>query len=206
VIVTNLDGTGGVLVNGWVADFLDVDGSHPFHYYVTKLVANAITAGVGGGFYGVDLPTLREQMAVFLLKAKHGLCFTPPPCQGIFDDVPCPATAQFPYSDWIEELAAEQITAGCDVGKFCPEQPVQRDQMAVFLLKTEHGHDYVPPSCTGVFADVSCPDAFAVDWIEQLYDEQITGGCLTNPLRYCPTNANSRGEMAVFQVKTFGLP
>ena len=206
VIVTNLDGTGGVLVNGWVADFLDVDGSHPFHSYVTKLVANAITAGVGGGFYGVDLPTLREQMAVFLLKAKHGLCFTPPPCQGIFDDVPCPATAQFPYSDWIEELAAEQITAGCDVGKFCPEQPVQRDQMAVFLLKTEHGHDYVPPSCTGVFADVSCPDAFAVDWIEQLYDEQITGGCLTNPLRYCPTNANSRGEMAVFQVKTFGLP
>ena len=199
-------GLSGTLPKGRIADFLDVSSGNTFYSYVTKLVANGITAGVGSGNYGVNQATLREQMAVFLLKAKYGLCFTPPPCQGIFDDVPCPATAQFPYSDWIEELAAEQITAGCDVGKYCPEQPVQRDQMAVFLLKTEHGHDYVPPDCTGVFADVSCPDAFAVDWIEQLYDEQITGGCLTNPLRYCPTNANSRGEMAVFLVKTFSLP
>ena len=140
-------------------------------------------------------------MAVFLLKSKYGLCFTPPPCAGVFDDVPCPSL----FADWIEELAAEQITAGCDTGKFCPEQPVQRDQMAVFLLKTEHGHDYLPPDCTGVFADVTCPSLFA-DWIEQLSTEQVTGGCLTNPLRYCPGNANSRGEMAVFLVKDFALP
>ena len=207
IVVSNPGGgLSGTLPNGFIADFLDVSSGNTFYSYVTKLVGSGITAGVGGGFYGVNQATLREQMAVFLLKAKYGICFTPPPCQGVFTDVPCPATAQFPYSDWIEELAAEQITAGCDVGKFCPEQPVQRDQMAVFLLKTEHGHDYVPPGCTGVFADVSCPDAFAADWIEQLYEEQITGGCLTNPLRYCPTNANSRGEMAVFLVKTFGIP
>jgi hypothetical protein len=57
-----------------------------------------------------------------------------------------------------------------------------------------------------VFADVACPGDFAVDWIEQLYAEQVTSGCLTNPLRYCPDNPNSRGEMAVFLVKTFSLP
>ena len=198
-------GLSGVLPKGRIADFLDVSSGNSFYPYVTTLVANGITAGVGGGNYGVNQPTLREQMAVFLLKSKYGLCFTPPPCQGIFTDVPCPATAQFPYSDWIEELAAEQITAGCDTGKYCPEQPVQRDQMAVFLLKSEHGHDYVPPDCTGVFADVDCPSLFA-NWVEQLYTEQITSGCLTNPLRYCPENANSRGEMAVFQVRTFSLP
>jgi hypothetical protein len=194
-------GLSGTLPNGRIADFLDVNSSNTFYSYVTKLVASGITAGVGDGFYGVNQPTLREQMAVFLLKSKYGVCFTPPPCSGVFTDVACPSL----FADWIEELAAEQITAGCDTGKFCPQQPVQRDQMAVFLLKTEHGHDFVPPGCTGVFADVDCPSQFA-NWIEQLYTEQITGGCLTNPLRYCPGNANSRGEMAVFLVKTFGLP
>jgi hypothetical protein len=145
-------------------------------------------------------------MAVFLLKSKYGVCYTPPPCTGAFDDVPCPPTAQFPYSDWIEELAAEGITAGCDTAKYCPEQAVTRAQMAVFLLKTEHGASYAPPGCASVFADVQCPGAFAVDWIEQLYAEGVTGGCLVNPLRYCPDNPNTRGEMAVFLVKTFGLP
>ena len=47
-------------------------------------------------------------------------------------------------------------------------------------------------------------DAF-VSWIEELYAETITGGCLTNPLRYCPNDANTRGQMAVFLVNTFNL-
>ena len=43
------------------------------------------------------------------------------------------------------------------------------------------------------------------DWIEQLYAEGVTSGCYTDPLQYCPGRDNSRGEMAVFIVKTFGL-
>ena len=39
---------------------------------MTTLVSDAITVG---GLYGVDQPTLRQQMAVFLLKARHGLCY-----------------------------------------------------------------------------------------------------------------------------------
>ena len=34
----------------------------------------------------------------------------------------------------------------------------------------------------------------------------VAGGCAVGPLRYCPTNPNSRGEMAVFLVKTFNIP
>jgi hypothetical protein len=74
--------------------------------------------------------------------------------------------------------------------------------MAVFLLKAEHGSAYVPPPCAGVFADVSCPSTFA-DWIEQLAAEQITGGCGGG--NDCPLNPNSRGQMALFIVKTFKL-
>ncbi|MEX0879455.1 MAG: S-layer homology domain-containing protein [Thermoanaerobaculia bacterium] len=198
VVVANADGSAGTLAKGWVSDFLDVPQGQLFHSFVTTLVSNAITAGVGGGLYGVNDNTLRQQMAVFLLKAKHGLCYSPPGCTGVFGDVPCPST----FADWIEALAAEGITGGCGGGNYCPQNPVRRDQMAVFLLKAEHGSAYAPPSCTGVFADVPCPGVFA-DWIEQLAAELITGGCGGG--NYCPLNPNTRGQMAVFIVKTFGL-
>ena len=198
VVVTTPDGTTGTLLKGWVADFLDVPGSHQFYSFVTTLVSNAITVGVGGGNYGVDQSTLRQQMAVFLLKGKHGLCYTPPPCQGDFTDVPCPST----FADWIEALADEGISGGCGGGNFCPTNPVRRDQMAPFLLKAEHGSSYAPPACAGTFADVTCPSLFA-DWIEQLAAENITGGCGGG--NYCPGNTANRGQMATFVVKTFGL-
>jgi hypothetical protein len=199
LIATTPDGTSGTLVKAWVSDFLDVPGSQQFHSFVTTLVSNAITVGVGAGNYGVDLPTLRQQMAVFLLKAKHGLCYTPPACTpGVFADVACPSI----YANWIEALAAEGITGGCGSGNYCPTTPVRRDQMAVFLLKAEHGSGYLPPNCAGVFLDVPCPGTFA-NWIEQLAAENITGGCGGN--NYCPGNPNTRGQMAVFITKTFNL-
>ena len=169
-----------------------------FYSFVTTLVSNAITVGVGSGLYGVDEPTLRQQMAVFLLKGRHGICYVPPPCTGIFPDVPCPST----FANWIEALAAEGITGGCGGGNYCPQNPVRRDQMAVFLLKAKHGSSYAPPPCTGDFPDVPCPSQFA-DWIEQLAAERITGGCGNG--NYCPLNPNTRGQMAVFIVKTFDL-
>jgi hypothetical protein len=198
VVLTNTDGTTGTLPSGWVADFTDVPDGTPFWSYVTVLVKNKVTAGVGGGLYGLDQPTKRQQMAVFLLKGRHGLCYTPPPCTGVFADVPCPST----FANWIEALKAEGITGGCGGPNYCPDSPVRRDQMAVFLLKAEHGPSYVPPSCTGVFGDVSCPGQFS-DWIERLAAEGITSGCGGG--NYCPLNPNTRGQMAVFLGITFNL-
>jgi parallel beta-helix repeat protein len=196
--VTNLDGTTGTLPKAFVSDFTDVPDGSVFHTYVTTLVRNAITAGVGGGLYGVNQATLRQQMAVFLLKAKYGVCYVPPPCVGIFSDVPCPSI----FAAWIEDLADQGITGGCGSGVYCPQNPVRRDQMAVFLLKTKYGSSYVPPACDGDFTDVTCPSPFA-DWIEQLALEQITTGC--GGTNYCPLNPNTRGQMAVFLTKTFNL-
>ncbi len=78
VVVANTDGSSGTATKGFVADFLDVPQSHQFWSSVATLVSYAITAGVGGGLYGVTQPTLRQQMAAFLLKARYGLCYTPP--------------------------------------------------------------------------------------------------------------------------------
>jgi len=199
VVVANPDGTGGTLVNGWVADFLDVPPSQQFYTTITRLVSNAITVGCGGGNYCPLSSVTRQQMAVFLLKASRGLCYTPPPCTGVFPDVPCPSV----FANWIEALAEAGITGGCGGGNYCPTSPVTRQQMSVFLLKTKHGSTYVPPACTGDFADVPCPSQFA-DWIEQLAAEGITGGC--GGANYCPTQAVRRDQMAAFLYNTFQLP
>ena len=80
----------------------------------------------------------------------------------------------------------EGITAGCGNGNYCPNNPVTRQQMAVFLFKTHYGATYVPPAGVGLFGDVApCPGAVC-DFIEDLYNQQITGGCQASPLLYCP--------------------
>jgi S-layer homology domain len=76
--------------------------------------------------------------------------------------------------------------------------------MAAFLLKAEHGADYVPPGCTGLFDDVACPGNSFADWIERLAAEGITGGCGGGD--YCPSSPVTRGQMAVFITKTFNPP
>jgi hypothetical protein len=48
------------------------------------------------------------------------------------------------------------------------------------------------------------PGSFACEWIEQLYSEAITSGCGGG--NYCPNDSVTRGQMAVFLIKTFGLP
>jgi len=60
---------------------------------------------------------------------------------------------------------------------------------------------YVPPACAGLFSDVACPGGFAVNWIENFYNDGITAGCGTNPLKYCPDATVTRAQMAVFVEK-----
>ena len=199
--VQNLDGTFGTLVKALVSDFLDVPLGQQFHQFVTTLVSNGITAGVGGGLYGVNDNTSRQQMAVFLMKARHGLCYTPPPCTTqIFTDVPCSSG----FAPWINELVAEGITGGCGAGTtYCPADPVKRQQMAVLLLKTFEGLGYTPPACvSATFGDVPCDHPFA-PWIYELVARNITGGCGGG--NYCPATPATRGQMAVFVTKTFNL-
>ena len=181
--------------------FLDVPPSHMFYEFVEILAANGVTGGCQPGYYCPDNPVTRAQMAVFLLKAKFGSSHVPPPATGaVFGDVAANAFA----AAWIEELASLGVTSGCGGGNYCPGSTVTRRQMSTFLLKTKLGSGHVPPAAAGVFADVPMGDAFA-SWIEELYADEITGGCLTNPLRYCPSQPNTRGQMAVFLVKTFDL-
>lgn len=98
------------------------------------------------------------------------------------------------------------LTTGCGSAppRFCPDQPLNRAEMAVFLLRAKHGGAYTPPAATGtVFADVPV-NYWAASWIEQLAAEGITTGCA--PGLYCPEAPVSRAQMAAFLTRTFSLP
>ena len=202
VTVASPLGVAGTLPRGYVAMFADVQISNSFASYIASLVANGLTAGCGGSNYCPADSVTRQQMAVFLLKGKYGLCYTPPPCTGtVFGDVHCQGSA---FDPWIEALAALQVTGGCGGGNYCPTSPVLRQQMAVFLLKAAFDSTYVPPACTNpFFVDVPCSSTFAT-WIYDLAARGITGGCSNNA--YCPTDPVLRQQMAVFLVKMFNLP
>lgn len=106
----------------------------------------------------------------------------------------------------IEQVYNDGVTKGCSTNplKYCPTIDVSRAQMAVFLLRAKHGGSYTPPEAEGIFSDVDLSH-WAADWIEQLYNEGITVGCGTDPLRYCPENSVTRAQMAVFLMRTFDL-
>ena len=92
-------------------------------------------------------------------------------------------------------------TQGCGSGNFCPTDLVNRGKLAFYIIRGVHGPSYVPPPATGtLFADVPASHPEAA-YIEQLYNEGLTGGCATNPLRFCPSTNVSRAEMATFLLR-----
>ena len=198
VVVTDLCATATSNPAILSVEFADVPDSSPFHDDIIAVATAGITGGCGGADFCPTSPVRRDQMAVFLLKAEHGAAYTPPACSGVFSDVACPG----PFTDWVEQLATEGVTAGCGGGNYCPDASVTRAQMAVFLLKTSQGSGYGPPPATGIFGDVPA-GSFAADFIEDLYNRGITGGCSSSPLLYCPNNAVLRQQMATFLVRTF---
>src|SRR5262249_52448072 len=102
-----------------------------------------------------------------------------------------------------EELYNRGVVAGCGAGPtYCPNNPVLRQQMAIFLLKTALGSGYTPPAAVGLFGDVPMASPFA-SFVEDLYNRGIAAACGGG--NYCPTNSTTRGQMAPFLVKTFNL-
>ena len=194
-----------ISINKTTASFQDVPTTHWAWMFIERLYSAGVTGGCGTSplLYCPDASVTRAEMAVFLLKGKHGSSYQPPAVGAStgFNDV---ATTHWAAA-WIKQLAVESITAGCGNGNYCPNAPVTRAEMAVFLLKAKHGSSYSAPAVgtsTG-FNDVLTTH-WAAAWIKQLVAEGITAGCGNG--NYCPAQSVTRAEMAVFLVKTFALP
>lgn len=188
-------------VHGTAIDSITFDDVPPTHWAFTEiemLAASGITSGcsISPSLYCPDNPVTRAQMAIFILRGIEGSTYLPPDTNSVFGDVSNNYWAQ----DWITEFANRSITSGCGGGNYCPDSPVTREQMAVFILRGIHGSTYVPPPAGGIFNDVPVSHPYA-NWIEQLAVEGITGGCGGG--NFCPGNTVSRAQMAVFLVRAF---
>ncbi len=185
--------------------FADVSPASGFSAWIDALASAGITAGCATQppRYCPEASTTRAQMAILLLRSLNGPGATPPAATGtMFADVAATSFA----AAWIERLAALGLSEGCGQGNYCPDELVTRAQMATLLLRATHGRGYLPPPPTGaVFQDVPATHPFA-SWIEQLAREGITASCGTQPARYCPEDAVTRGQIAVFLVRAFHLP
>jgi hypothetical protein len=183
------------------SSFADVPPSSPFYVFVEKLLHNRVTTGCDGVNYCRFDATSREQMAVFVLVASEGAGYEPPSCTTpVFNDV-LPSS---PYCRFIEELFRRGVVNGCGGGNYCPNIPVSREQMAVFVLRTlDPGLN--PPACvpgSELFSDVPASSPFC-KWVEELARRGVVTGCA--PGTYCPAAPVTREQMAVFLSVPFGL-
>lgn len=135
-------------------------------------------------------PLRRGQMAAFLQRALQ----LPAASQDHFVD-----DDGSMFEDAINGIAEAGITFGCnppDNTRYCPEDPVTREQMAAFLDRA-----YDPPQ-TDQDHFVDDDDSMFEDAINRIAAARITYGC--NPpdnTRYCPKDVVRRNMMASFLVR-----
>jgi hypothetical protein len=115
--------------------FADVALTHPLAAWIEQLAREGVTGGCASTppRYCPEASVTRGETAVFLLRGTLGAAHVPPAPAGLYADV----SLDHPLAAWIEELAREGITGGCAAGpaRFCPDVPVTRGQMAVFVVR-----------------------------------------------------------------------
>jgi S-layer family protein len=99
---------------------VDTDGTlEDVSYIVNARFGNAVVDVFDGSI------RLRSVRLLFRRRVS------PAPGTSTFGDVP----TGHPFFQFVEALAASGITAGCGSGNYCPDAPLTRGQMAVFLAK-----------------------------------------------------------------------
>lgn len=154
---------------------------------VEGLFARGTTLGCTFDRYCPGSGVTRGQMATFLAR-ELGLSGR----DGGFRDVP----SSHPHARAIGALAAAGITTGCGSDRFCPEDRVNRGQMATFLRRAKGLSERAPSGMT----DVPSTHTHAGS-IGALQRAGITQGCTST--RFCPTDAVTRAQMATFLQRTF---
>ena len=139
----------------------------------------------------------RGEMAAFLIRAL-GEEPNMPPYQGYFSDV---AEGEW-YAPYVERLFELGITNGNGDGTYGPDGIVSRSEMAAFLVRA---FDQAPlGTAQGLFEDIPI-DAWYIEEAERLLALEITKGCSSIPLLYCPTAPVRRDQMASFLARALGI-
>jgi len=181
-----------------IAPYSDVPANNLFADYIRIIKSNAVTSGCSATDFCPNDTTTRGQMAVFIVRSVLGTDDFTVRNEPYFSDVP----ASHPLFKWIQKMREMNITTGCGVALYCPNDPVTRGQMAVFLVRAKYGDNF-NVSGTPYFSDVPSGNLF-YSYIQKLRQLGITAGCTATS--YCPNDANTRAQMAVFLTRMFFTP
>jgi len=105
----------------------------------------------------------------------------------------------------IYRIAARGVTVGCPAPNFCPNDSVQRQTMAAFIIRALG--DFSPPTPPQQrFTDVP-PSNIFYEFIDEMAVRHITDGCNPpNNTMYCPGDPVLHEQMAKFIIRARGEP
>jgi hypothetical protein len=134
-------------------------------------------------------PVTRRDAAAAVIQAAA--INATPPAVNAFQDVPT-SDAQFGA---IEAMWREGMTIGCSlvngVRTYCPDTPVTRGEMAVFLERAFVVFGQGPAA----FSDVSVFHPY-YQYIQALADNGLAEPCPGQPGKYCPDDPVSQADLA----------
>jgi hypothetical protein len=98
-------------------------------YTVTTAPAIINNASLGHGLLVQQFGDTTGALRFYGIGIRYRLQVSPSPASASFGDVP----TDHPLFQFVEALASAGITGGCGGGNYCPDAPITRGQMAVFL-------------------------------------------------------------------------
>ena len=140
--------------------FSDVTPTTFGYMWIEKMYELGITSGCGGGNYCPTEQVTRDQMAIFLIRARYGsntvFSYSTTP---YFQDVP---QTDFAFK-WVQRMKQDNITAGCGPMVYCPGSAVTRGDMAIFIMRGGFNQLLPPtqPIITAVSPTTLAPGASA---------------------------------------------
>lgn len=152
-------------------------------------------------------PAVHRRMVgslVLLLAAVVVATAVAPPVAGADDGSYTDSADAGVHRQAIDDLTAMGIFTGteCNLGRFCPRNPLKRWVMAVWLIRVLGNKPVGTEGAT--FADVDDTLWWSY-YVEQLANRGVTSGCRLDPPRFCPDRNVTRGQMATFLVHAFDL-
>ena len=113
--------------------FVDVDPSAWYAKWVHQLYEDGFTSGcsVDELAFCPYRRVTKIELAVFMLRARYGPTFDPPPPQGIFTDL----LVTNWRTRWAEAAFESGIMDACGANRFCPDYEPKRELIAAYMVR-----------------------------------------------------------------------
>ena len=171
-------------------DWFSDDDGNVHEDAIEAIAAAGIALGCGQRLYCPAEEVTRGQFASMLVRAFPDLI--PDDAEDFFSD-----DDGTTHEGAINRLASAAVADACALGRFCPDDPLTRAQMATMLARALP--DLAPPT-RDHFSDDSAASEAAIN---ALAANGIISGC--GPDRFCPDDTVRRDQAAALLARALGL-